>query len=250
MTFKAYLKKEFIESIRTHKLIILFMGFVFFAVSSAPLLKLTPKLLESQYGSEMANAFSVTEIDAITSYISSNLPQICILILCLTIGGILSNEVSSSSITLPITKGANKTKIVLAKFCLYAVLVLIISVISITSNIYYSFIVFNEEFISFQNVLMANINVYLYLLFIISIVFLFSSMFNKGIVVGFFAMGINLVFVFIDTFGYKFNPFNLIKDAGVLSDKISNEAMIFTVLGIIICLMLSVFIFSKKELDA
>lgn len=249
MTFKAYLKKEFVEALRSHKLIILFMGFVFFAISSAPILKVTPKIMESQYGAEMAGLFNVSGIDAITSYISSSIPQICILILCLVLGGILSNEISMSSITLPITKGANKNQIVLAKFSFYAIVLFIISVISITSNIYYSLIVFKENFASVQTVLMANINVYLYLLLIMSVVFLFSSIFNRGIAAGFLGMGVNVGLIFLDTFGYKFNPFNLIKDAGVLNTEFSSAAIVVTIVGVLICLILSIVIFSKKEVD-
>ena len=69
MTFKAYIKKEFIEAKRENKLIILFMGFFFFALSTPPMLKLTPKLLEKQYGTEMSSLFKTSALDSVASYL-------------------------------------------------------------------------------------------------------------------------------------------------------------------------------------
>lgn len=249
MTFNAYLYKEFMEAKREHKLIILFMGFFFFALLTPPMLKLTPKLLEKQYGTDMSSIFKTSAIESVTNYLSSNLPQICILILCLTLGGVLSNEISRGNIILPITKGANKVYIVIAKFCFYGVLLFIVSSVSIITNIYYSFIVFEQDFPSIQVVLMCATNVYIYLLFILSLIFLFSSLFKKSMGAALLSMGVNIGLVLLNTFNYEFNPFTLISEGAKLSDNVPHKPLIITIVLIGLSLSSAIFIFVKKEID-
>lgn len=250
MTFKAYLYKEFTEARRENKLIILFMGFFFFALLTPPMLKLTPKLLENQYGTDMSDIFKTSAIDSVASYLSSNLPQICILVLCLTLGGVLSNEISKGSIILPITKGANKVYIVLAKFCFYSVLLFIISMLSTITNIYYSFIVFKEEYPSIQEVLICATSVYIYLLFILSLIFLFSSLFKKSMGTALLSMGVNIGLVLLNTFNYSFNPFTLISEGAKLSNRFSYKPLIITIVLIILLIFSTTFIFTKKEVES
>lgn len=250
MTFKAYINKEFIEAKRENKLIVLFMGFFFFALATPPMLKLTPKLLEEQYGTDMSSLFKTSATDSVANYLSSNLPQICILVLCLTLGGILCNEISKESIILPITKGANKALIVISKFSFYSLVVFIISTISVITNIYYSFIVFEQEFPSIKTVIICSISVYIYLLFILSIIFLFSSLFKKSMGAALLSMGVNIGLTILSTFNYSFNPFKLITEGSKLSLAFSTEAFLVTVTLTILATLSSVYIFSKKEMEA
>lgn len=250
MTFKAYINKEFTEAKREQKLIILFMGFFFFALLTPPMLKLTPKLLEQQYGADMSSIFKISAIDAVLNYLSSTLPQICILILCLTLGGVLCNEISKGSIIFPITKGANKASIVIAKFCFYGVVIFIISTISVIANIYYSFLVFEQDFPSIKGVLICTINVYIYLLFILSLIFLFSSLFKKSMGVALLSMGINIGLSLLNTFNYSFNPFTLISEGAKLSTQFPTKTLIITVAFTILATMSSILIFIKKEIEA
>lgn len=250
MTFKAYINKEFTEAKREHKLIILFMGFFFFSLLTPPMLKLTPKLLEQQYGTDMASIFKVSAIDSVLNYLSSTLPQICILILCLTLGGILCNEISKGSIIFPITKGANKASIVIAKFCFYGVVIFIISTISVITNIYYSFLVFEQDFPSIKETLICSINVYIYILFILSLIFLFSSLFKRAMGAALLSMGINIGLSLLNTFNYSFNPFTLISEGSKLSNQFPTKTLIITVILIILATMSSVLIFIKKEIEA
>jgi len=251
MTFKAYINKEFTEAKREHKLIILFMGFFFFALLTPPMLKLTPKLLEKQYGgADMSSIFKTSASDSVINYLSSTLPQISILILCLTLGGILCNEISKGSIIFPITKGANKASILIAKFCFYGVVTFIISTVSVITNIYYSFLVFEQDFPPIKGILISSINVYIYLLFILSLIFLFSSLFKKSMAVALLSMGINIALTLLNTFNYSFNPFILIAEASKLSTHLSTEPLIITVVLTVLAIISSIFVFMKKEMEA
>ncbi|MCM8710324.1 ABC transporter permease [Clostridium sp. SYSU_GA19001] len=250
MTFKAYMKKEFTEASREHKLIVLFMGFFFFALATPPMLKLTPKLLEKQYGTDMSSIFKTSATHSVANYLGSNVPQICILVLCLTLGGILSNEISKGSIILPITKGANKAAIVLAKFCFYGITMFFISALSVITNIYYSFIVFEQDFPEVKAVLMCFVNVYIYLLFMISIIFLFSSLLKKSMEAALISMGLNIALTLLSTFKYSFNPFTLISEASKLSTEVSTKPLVITVAFTVISVVSAIVIFMKKEIEA
>lgn len=250
MTFKAYLNKEFIEANRENKLIILFMGFFFFGIATPPMLKLTPKLLEKQYGTDMSSLFKTTAVDAVANYLGSNVPQISILVLCLTLGGILCNEISKGSIILPITKGAYKASIVMSKFCFYAVVLFIISTISVLTNIYYSFIVFDQHFPTIKAVVICCLCVYLYVLFILSIVFFFSSLFKKSMAVALISMGINIILTLLSTFKYSANPFSLITEASKLQENLPIKSIVITAILVFLAFNSSIIIFKRREFDA
>lgn len=248
MTFKAYINKEFIEAKREHKLIILFMGFFFFALLTPPMLKVTPKLLEKQYGTDMSSLFKTSAMDSVANYLSSTLPQICVLILCLTLGGVLCNEISKGNIIFPITKGANKASIVISKFCFYGFVVFIISTLSVITNIYYSFIVFKQDFPNIKTVFICSSSVYIYLLFILSLIFLFSSLFKKSMAVALLSMGINILLTLLNTFKYSFNPFTLIAESSKLSSEFSSKPLIITVIITVLSIISSILLFTKREI--
>ncbi|GFZ30189.1 ABC transporter permease [Clostridium zeae] len=250
MTFKAYLNKEFIEANRENKLIILFMGFFFFGLATPPMLKLTPKILEKQYGTDMSSIFKTNAIDSVANYLGSNMPQICVLVLCLTLGGILCNEISKGGVILPITKGAYKASIVLSKFSFYAVVLFIISTISVLTNIYYSFLVFDEVFPSIKAVMLCCLLVYLYILFMLSIIFLFSSLLKKSMGVALISMGINIILTLLSTFKYSLNPFALITEASKLSTELPIKTLVLTAVLTILAFISSILIFKRREFEA
>ncbi|GKU24245.1 hypothetical protein CFOLD11_10710 [Clostridium folliculivorans] len=250
MTFKAYLNKEFLEANRENKLIILFMGFFFFSIATPPMLKLTPKLLEKQYGTDMSSFFKTNAVDSVANYLGSNMPQICILVLCITLGGILCNEISKGTIILPITKGAYKTSIVIAKFSFYAVVLFIISTISVLTNIYYSFLIFDQAFPSINAIILCCLFVYLYILFMLSIIFLFSSLLKKAMGAALISMGFNIILTLLSTFKYSLNPFMLITEASKLSTEFPLKTLLITAILTIMAFISSVLIFKKREVEA
>lgn len=250
LTFSAFIKKEWLESTRDNKLIVLLMGFLFFALSTPPMLKLVPSILAKQYGADMANLIKTSALDSVSNFLVSNFPQICILVLCLSLGGVLCNEISKGTIILPLSKGANKKSIVLSKFAYYSIVLLIISTVSVVSNIYYSYIIFETEFPSIFNVLICCFYVYLYVIFIMSVLFFFSSFFNKGTMVALITMGINVILSLLNTFNYSFNPFSLVSEGAKLNGEILTKTITITLALSIVLLVASVYLFSKKEIDS
>ncbi len=68
-TFKAYFKKEIMESSRQYKYIILAVGIIAFAILDPFMLKILPKILEKQSQGDLSSLFVATPKSAINSYI-------------------------------------------------------------------------------------------------------------------------------------------------------------------------------------
>ena len=248
MMLKACIKKEFLESLREHKLIIILMGFIFFSLATPPLLKLTPKLLEEQYGEEISSLMNFTAINSVENYIGSTFSQICILILALAIGGVLSNELNTKSIVIPFTKGIGKSTLALAKIIYYSIVVSIITMLSTVLNIVYSYVVFKEDIPEINLILFEGFKVSIYALLIMSLVFTFSSIFNKAVIASLAAMVINIVLSLINTFEYKWNPYNLIGTSSILKDKDVSVCLYISIVLIIVFLSLTVRIFKNRSI--
>ena len=71
-TFKAYFKKEIMESKRQYKYIILAVGIIAFAIIDPFMLKLLPKILEKQLQGDLSSLFIATPKSAINNYIKES----------------------------------------------------------------------------------------------------------------------------------------------------------------------------------
>lgn len=249
MTFLAYVKKEYIQAIRENKLLVLIVGFIFFALFTPLMLKLTPLILEKQYGSEVLDLFKSNAITSVSNYLISNLPQICILILCLTIGGIICDEIYKETLIIPINEGANKTLVLFSKFSFYSLALAVITFISIIINVYFSFIIFSEKPPLFQNIINCWLNIYLYILYILSLIFLISTFFKKAMYISLLAAGLNYLFTLLITFDLKINPLNLIKDGAKLDGSLNYFTISASVIMIIIFLIISTIRFNKIDFE-
>lgn len=250
MTFKAYFKKEFIEAKRENRLMILFAGFFILALISPMLTKILPEVLKSQYGDAVAEAMKMNAAECIANYLSGDFGQVSILVLCLALGGVLCDEVTKKYIVLPITKGGKKDTIVISKFIFYSLTMLIITVASTLCVIYYTFIIFEEDLPNFSSMMYSSINIYLYVLFIVGVVFFFSSIFKKSLVAALMAMVINIGLMFLNTFDFEFNPYSLVIDASKLVEEIQFKPAIISIILTVVLLFASIYIFKNKEIES
>ena len=117
-SFLALLKKEFLESLRCRRLLILGLLFTLFGIMNPAIAKLTPWMLELTSESLASAGMSVGEVtvDALTSWTQffKNIPMALIVFL-LMYGGIFTGEYQSGSLILILTKGVSRYQIVLTK---------------------------------------------------------------------------------------------------------------------------------------
>lgn len=122
--YVAFLKKEYLESIRTHKVILLLAIFGLFGVMSPMFAKLTPELLKSMLGEQGLNALSIGEPTAVDAYAQffKNITQMGFIALLLIFGGTLNNEINKGTLLPLLTKGLSRSSVLWSKFTMACVL--------------------------------------------------------------------------------------------------------------------------------
>ncbi|MBR4513896.1 MAG: ABC transporter permease [Lachnospiraceae bacterium] len=115
----AYIKKEITEYMRTGRMIILGLIFIFFGILNPAMAKLTPWLMEQLAGEMERSGFKIGEVTV--SNLSSweqyfkNLPMI-MMVFVLVIGGAFAAEYKSGGFIFAVTRGLKRDRIVLSKW--------------------------------------------------------------------------------------------------------------------------------------
>ncbi|MGG5318313.1 ABC transporter permease [Enterococcus sp. AZ072] len=110
-----FTKKEFLESWRTSKLWILAIVFLIFGVMNPLMAKFLPEIIKSTMGEAIAGAIPApTSIDSWTQFYK-NISQMGLVVMVLLANGTISQEVSRGTLVNLVTKGLNRTSVVLSK---------------------------------------------------------------------------------------------------------------------------------------
>ena len=115
---KAFLKKEWMEWIRTGRFLILLLVFGVFGIMNPAIAKLTPWLVEtlSESLAESGLVTTAVTVDAMTSWVQfyKNIPMglIAFILVC---GGVFTAEYEKGTLVPAVTKGLSRRKILAAK---------------------------------------------------------------------------------------------------------------------------------------
>ena len=116
--FHAFMKKEFLESARTGKLLILSVLFLLFGIMNPATAKLTPWMMElmSESLAETGLIVSSVSVDALTSWAQfhKNVP-VALIIFLLMFCGSFAGEYQKGTLIPILTKGMKRRVIVAAK---------------------------------------------------------------------------------------------------------------------------------------
>ncbi len=116
--FLAFMKKEWMEQLRSSRLIILTILFVLFGIMNPAIAKLTPWLFEvlAESLEESGMVVTTVEVDAMTSWVQffKNVPM-ALIVFVLMQSNIFTKEYQSGTLILALTKGLHRYKVVLAK---------------------------------------------------------------------------------------------------------------------------------------
>lgn len=116
--FLAFAKKEWMELVRTGRLMLLLILFTLFGIMNPAIAKLTPWMMEMMADSLKETGLMVTavEVDAMTSWTQfyKNIP-IAMVIFLLMFGGILTTEYQAGTLIPILTKGFPRWKVILSK---------------------------------------------------------------------------------------------------------------------------------------
>ena len=251
----AFLKKELLEQIRSGKLLFLGILFVLFGVMNPAVAKLTPWLLETLADSMAEGGMTITigEVTALDSWVQffKNIPMALIAFVLME-GSIFTREYSSGTLLLSLTKGFARYKVVATKAL---VLTALWSLgYWLCFGITYGYNAYFWDNSVAQNLLFSVLCWWLFGLWVIALLVLFSSLAkeNTGVLLG--TGGVVLIcslFSFIPKV-QKFLPTQLTDGNSLIYGAIEMDkyvpALVIAGAMAVVCFAVSIPIFNKKQL--
>lgn len=247
-TFKAYFKKEIMESKRQYKYIILAVGIIAFAILDPFMLKLLPKILEKQLQGDLSSLFIATPKSAINNYIK-DLFQIGTLFITFTLASTLNDEINEEKLVFPYSMGSKPIGIVLAKIIHYTIVVTLLTFTGFLICSYYGSILLQGEKASLSGIMNSALLMSIYYFFNIALVTLFSSFVKKGVTAGFIVIMITFLsaaLVNLNIIG-KFMPYKLVEGANSFTLENYLYTMVFSIMCSILFIIVTIFKMNRVE---
>lgn len=251
----AFMKKEVLEQIRSGRVVLLGLLFVLFGIMNPAIAKLTPWLMETMSESLAASGMIVMEVSvtAMDSWVQffKNVPMALIAFVVLQ-SGIFTREYESGTLILSLTKGLDRYKVVAAKS---TILVLLWSIgYWLCFAITYAYNAYFWDNSIAQNLLLSVTCWWLFGMWVIGLIVLFSTLCNSGSAVlgstAAMVFGVYLLSIvpklkeYLPT--YLTDGNSLIYGSAEATDY--SMAILITTVTLVACFALSVPVFSKKKL--
>lgn len=178
-SFLPWLRKEWLEAERSHRLLLLGLAAAFFAFLDPAMLKLLPLILRSQVGADLSTLIPATRDYAFATFLK-DLFQIQTLVVCVALGGILARERRAHAFVIPITKGADITGIVLAKAAVHAAWLALLALAASFLSYLYAGLLFPAASTDLALPLRAGLSFALYFAYLVSLAVLASALAPSG----------------------------------------------------------------------
>ena len=254
-SFIAFIKKEITEQLRSGRLMILGTLFILFGIMNPAVAKLTPWLLEAMADSLAESGMLVTDVtvSAMDSWVQffKNIPMALIAFVLLE-SSIFTKEYQSGTLLLSLTKGLKRYKVVVSKTVVLTVLWSF--GYWLCFGITYGYNAYFWDNAAAQNLLFSVICWWLFGLWVIGLMILFSAIANAntGVLMG--TGGVVLASYLLGLFP-KFSEYlpTLLTDGnsliyGVAEAETYSVALILVVAMFVVCFLGGIIIFSKKQL--
>lgn len=254
-SFLAFFKKEFLDSIRSHKALILIILFTAFGIMNPAIAKLTPWLLEIM-AEELADSgmnITVIEVDAFTSWqqFYKNIPMALIAFVFIY-SNIFTKEYESGTLILMLTKGLNRYKVVLSKLLLMLIMWTLGYYLCYGVTYIYTAYYWDNSIVN--NLLFTSFNWYLFGVFVISLVVLFSVIFKNisGVLLNTSFIVIIIYIISLIPRLTNYMPTSLMNTGslmiGIESYDIYIKTIIITLVLSLVSNVLSIILINKKEI--
>lgn len=254
-TFSVFLKKEWMELVRTGRLLILGIIFVLFGIMNPAIAKLTPWLMEAMSDSLKSTGLTVgtVTVDAMVSWMQfyKNIPM-ALLIFVLMWSQSFSQEQQKGTWIMAVTKGFARWKIVVAKGTV--MLVSWTVCYWLCFGITYGYNAYFWDNGTVQNCLFAAVCYWGFGLWAVGLLVLFSAAAATGTAALLGTGGSLAAFYFLSFFQKEKDilPVALMQSGELLSGAGKIEEyfipLFAAVCSIVICLLLAVLIFRKRKI--
>lgn len=245
------LQKEFLEALRTKKLMVLGIVALFFSLLDPVMLKLTPYLVKEFAGMDMSGMIQLTQKAELIGF-HQDIYQLFTIVLVITVGNVWINEVKQQTFVIPVSKGFKLSSIMLAKIITYALSVNVFIYVAYTINYYYSGIIFGFDVDYYQVFSSAAMMGLFYAFFIVLIIALGPILSNfPGIVFTtlLIVFGGPFITSLLDIGAYT--PFGLMNEAAmfprILNDTVIANIIYVAILSTVIYYM-GIYVADKKEI--
>ena len=251
-TFIIFTKKELLESLRTYRLIIMLIVFMLIGILSPLTALLMPRVIGSLDLGEGVEIIlpEPTAMDGWEQFFS-NVGMMGMLILIIVFSGIMANEFSRGTLVNLLTKGLNRTTVILSKFV--AATLVWTAAYLICLIVTMAYITFLWE-LDLQNAILAFVSPWLFGLFLIAMLtfggVLFASFAGSLALTG--GMIITLMLLNVAPNIARYNPISLAGSAVALLNGIQSvenfiPTIIICAVAIIIFIIASIVVFGKKR---
>ena len=251
----AFIKKEWMDLIRSGRFMILLIIFLLFGIMNPAIAQLTPWLMEMMAESMEQSGLVVTEVtvDAMASWTQffKNIPMGLIAFVLISSNS-FTKEYSKGTLILVLTKGLNRYKVVVAKAGM--LLLTWSACYFMCFGVTYAYNAYFWDNSVAHNLMEAVLFYWIAGVFIVALVVLFSVVFSNstGVLLGTGGVIAASYLVAMVPKVAIFLPTKLMSTAGLLAgvDDVADyrEALIVTIVIIVLALVTSVPILNKKKL--
>lgn len=251
--YTAFIKKEFLEQLRTYRALILLSVFFLFGLMSPVTAKLLPEILSGMEMQGMVITLQeATAMDAYSQFFK-NTTQMGIIVILLVFGGILSNELTRGTLINILAKGLGRHTLILSKYTAALVLWTIALAFSGLVNQGYTMYLFDSSEV--QNIVFSLFLLWLFGAFLLALIILSSILSGGsfgGLILTATVLGGLLLLDVVPAMD-KFNPIYLTSHpmellSGSLKPTDTLLPIMITVSMIIFCIVASAALFQKKKI--
>lgn len=248
---KSEIVKEIRYAMRSGRVLILLVSFLFFALLTPVMLKtVLPMVLSSQFTADTSPAaggiMDMTQLDCIQNYMG-DVFEIGTIIIAFTLCGLTASEIRGNTWVLSLCAGKQFAKMILAKFLVFGALVVIVSILALLADYVYSGFLFSFQ-IGIFPILYSGLLQGIYMLFLLSCLIMWGVLMKKPIPAGFCTLSTAFGLHFISSLlhFHEWTPSGLISHATELSPAFDSSLLI--PLGMTILLVISMIVIALARL--
>lgn len=206
---KAFIIKEWREAVSSYRVTILVVLFVLFGIVSVFTAKYTPEMISYLISEEFANAIPTPSLTDAWLQFYKNIGQIGIIVSVILFSGTLTREYSHGTLTLLVTKGLKRWKVLVAKYFMNIAVFTLAYLLGMIVTFVYGEIYFKR--IELPHLELGLISLWLFMLFLLLLVNLGSVLLKSNYLVLLFVGSINVVLMILNLVPNirKYNPITL-----------------------------------------
>lgn len=250
-TYVAFVSKEFVESARTYKLLIIFVVFLMFGMFNPVAAKVMPDILTSVMPEGISVSFSQpTAIDSWTQFYK-NMTGMQIVVFVILFSNIVSGEISKGTLVNMLTKGLSRKTVILSKITSTVVIWTLGYMLCFAVTYIYTLYLLPGDL---PHIFFSAVCMWLFGVMLISVMIfggvLFANIYGSLILTGGFSIILMLVNMFPNL--KKYNPYMLASDnMRLLSGQVVLADFYFStciaLVTTVIFIVSSVIIFNKAR---